>query len=180
MERPLTRFALLALPLLLGLSSLAAILVSPFAWGAGDDVGLPSWMPTASALVFGVPGLLIADRYVRVVRRRTAGDFGVAPLLLTYGVLAMLVAIAAEVVIAAGAADPATYESLKGDTPSDDVSPAAFLVVTAAVSLFLDALLLAALSGYASAITRQSGRYARGPDEPDGVGELLGRRNRTL
>ncbi len=168
--------ALLALPLGLAFASLAVILVAPFAWGAGDEAGLAAWIPTVTALAFGLPGLYLATHYVREVGRKTVGDFGLAPALLIYGLLVMPVMIATELIIAAGVADPATYEGLQSGPSADDLSPAAFLVVSVGVSLVLNVLLLVASASYLSAISEQgTTRYDRKPGESDGVGELLER-----
>ena len=181
MERPLLRFALLALPSLLGLSSLAAVLVAPFAWGAGDHAGLSPWMPPATALAFGLPGLLIADRLIRRIRARTVAGYALSSALLFYGLLAMPVAIAVLVTIAAGASDPATYDRLKGDSDEADFAPGAYMAVTLGVSLLLNSLVAAASATYLSAISEQRpGRHDRIEGEVDGVGELLERHNQVL
>lgn len=168
--------ALLALPIVLAFSSLVVILIAPFAWGAGDEAGLAAWMPTATALAFGVPGLYIAARYIWEVGRRTFGNFGLAPALLVYGLLVLPVTIATHVIIGSSVADSTTYQDLQGGSPTDDLSPAAFMVVSVGVALVLNVLLVIASASYVSAISEQgTTRYDRKPGESDGVGELLER-----
>jgi hypothetical protein len=180
MERPLLRLALLALPVLLGLSSLAAIIVAPLAWGAGDHAGLSSWMPPATALGFGLPGLFIADQLIRRIRNKTAGGFDLSATLLFYGLLAMPVSIAVLVTIAAGVSDTGTYDQLRGND-DDDLSPTAYLAVTLGVSALLNAMVAAASATYLSAISEhRRGPHDRMDGEVDGVGQLLSRRNQVL
>lgn len=181
MERPLLRFALLTLPLLLGLSSLAAIIVAPFAWGAGDEAGLAAWMPPATALAFGLPGLLIAERCVRRIRIRAASGFSLTPLLLFYGLLAMPVAILVLVVLTAGVTDAETFDRLRGTSNSPELSPAAYIGAMFAVAGLLNALLAAATANYVGAISEDGpGSHDRIEGEVDGVGELLSQRNPKL
>jgi len=168
------------MPLLLGLSSLAAILIAPFAWGAGDHVGLSPWMPSATALAFGVPGLVIADQLIRRIRSKTAGSFALSATLLFYGLLAIPVAIVVLVTITAGVSNSGTYDQLQGNS-DDALSPAAYMAVMLGVAGLLNALVGAASATYLSAISEQRpGRHDRKDGEVDGVGEMLSRRNQTM
>jgi len=181
--------ALMALPLLLGLSSLAALLTAPFAWGAGNNAGLSPWMPTAAALAFGLPGVVIAGVCLRQVRHKTTAAFGLAPLLLAFGMLTMPLTIAAETAIAVGVTDSATYDRLNSSSgsssdgapsstgaPADNVTPSGFIVGALVTSLLLNGLVAASATSYIAAISvEKAGRHDRRPGEVDGVGELLGR-----
>ena len=186
MTRPVLRLALMTLPLLLGISSLAALVLAPFAWGAGNHAGLPAWMPTASALAFGLPGAVIAGVCLRQLSNKMVGAFGLAPLLLCFGLLTMPLTIAAETAVAVGVANPATYDRLTSGSgaadeaaslagaSTDEVSPSGFLVGTLVMSLLLNGLVAASATSYIAAITvEKGGRYDRRPGEVDGVGELL-------
>ncbi len=170
----------MALPFSLGLTSLATIIIAPFAWGAGDDAGLSAWMPPASALVFGLPGFFIADRCFKQVRTKTAAAFGLTPGLLVFGVFVMPIAIATEAIVAVSVTDADTYDRLKGGTSGTEISAASFLAVSFGVSLLINSMLAAGAATYTSAIRDESpSRYDRQPGEVDGIGELLSRHDST-
>jgi len=178
MERPLLRLVVLALPALLGLASLAALLVAPFSWGAGDDAELSPWMPPATALVFGLPFLLLATWCLVKIREKTRAGFDVSTGLMFYGLLAMPVAIVAIATIALRVADPATYDNLTGSNSEPNLSPDAYMISTVIVAGLLTALLAAAMANYIGAIAEiRASPHDRVEGEVDGVGELLNRRN---
>ena len=185
MSRTLRRLGVASLPALLLLASLAALLMSIPAWGAGNGAGLSAWMPTAAGIVIGLPGAVIAGLCLRSVLRGTRAAFGVTPLLLLFGLLALPIAIATETAVAVGVANPATYNRLVepdsapspsagAQLPSGPVSPAGFMAGTALIALFLNGVVAVSAVVYASAINVDGGlRFERQPNEFDAVAELL-------
>ena len=184
MGKPLLRFGVVSLPALLLISSLAALVMSIPAWGAGDHAGLSSWMPPAAGVVIGLPGAVIAVVCLRAVLRSTAAEFSVTPMLLVFGLLTLPIAIGTETAVAVGVADAATYDRLLEEDrvspgletvgpPPGPVSPAGFLAGTVVIALFLNGVVAVAASTYVGAITVDAKRFERRPDEPDALGELL-------
>ena len=84
----LRRFLALLPPLVLTILGMALLVAAPSAWGKGDQVDLPAWMPAASTVLFGLPAVVIGLLFLREVVRRTRGDF-------TAGILSMLGALLA-------------------------------------------------------------------------------------
>jgi hypothetical protein len=183
----LLRLGLAAFPGLLLVSSLAALLMSIPAWGAGNHAGLSSWMPTAAGIVIGLPGAIIAALCLRGVLLGTRGTFSVTPLILSFGLLTMPVAIATETAVAVGVADVATYDRLLETTPgrsplsvSDGpaaegpISPAGFLAGTVIIAILLNGIVGVSGFTYVSAINFMGNRrFGDGPGEYDAVAELL-------
>jgi hypothetical protein len=186
----LLRLGVVALPALLLLSSLAALLMSIPAWGAGNHAGLSPWMPAAAGVVLALPAAVIAAICLRTVVRSTRQAFSVTPVLLVFGLLALPIAIATETAVPVGVADPATYDRLLEEDASgppglslegaDDgpVSATGFLAGTALIAFFLNGVVAVSTVIYGSAIVVEGGkRFERRPDEFDAVEELLkGRR----
>lgn len=180
MDRPLLRWTLRALPAILGLTSLAALFVAPFAWGAGDGMGLSPWMPPLTAVVFALPCLFLADRCLRVINQRTNAGFDLSPLLMVYGVLMMLVAIVVMVTLAVSVADPSTYERLESSDGEPALSPVAYMLSTVAMAGLVSVLLAAGMANYTGAIAEnRPSRHDRREGEVDGVGELLRQRDQV-
>jgi hypothetical protein len=185
MGKALLRLAVVGLPALLLIASLAVLLMSVPASGAGAHAGLPDWMPTAAGVVLGLPAAIIAAICLRNVLRSTNAAFSVAPLLLVFGLLTLPIAIAMETAVAVGVADPATYDRLlesdDGSSITSDpslnsgpVSPAGFMAGTVVISLFLNGVVAISAVIYASAVTVDGGqRFERRPGEFDAIDELL-------
>jgi len=190
MGKPLLRLGVVSLPALLLVSSVAALLMSIPAWGAGNHAGLSTWMPPAAGIVIGLPGAVIAAICLRAVLRSTRGAFSVTPLLLAFGLLTLPIAIVTETAVAAGVANPATYDRLlepdigqpprlSFEAPPDGpVSPEGFMAGTVVIALFLNGVVAIAAVTYVSAINVDgTRRFERQPGEYDAIAELLnGRR----
>jgi hypothetical protein len=183
----LLRLALSALPGLLLVSSLAALLMSIPAWGAGNHAGLSAWMPTAAGIVIGLPGAIIAASCLRGVLQGTRGTFSVTPLILSFGLLTMPVAIATETAVAVGVADVDTYDRLLETTPGSSplpgpngpgangpISPDGFMAGTVMIAIFLNGIVGVSSFTYVSAVNFVSNRrFADTVPEYDAVAELL-------
>lgn len=183
----LLRLGLAALPGLLLVSSLAALLMAIPAWGAGNHAGLSAWMPTAAGIVIGLPGVIIATLCLRGVLQRTWGTFSVTPLILSFGLLTMPVAIATETAVAVGVADVDTYDRLLETSPGRSplsvsggpsnegpISPDGFLAGTVMIAIFLNGLVGVSAFTYVSAINFEGKRrFDQGPPEYDPMAELL-------
>jgi hypothetical protein len=185
MGKELLRLVVVGLPALLLLASLAVLLLSVPAWGAGAHAGLPDWMPTAAGVVLGLPAAIIAGICLHNVLLSTNASFSVTPLLLVFGLLTLPIAIATETAVAVGVADPATYDRLlepdNGSRITSDaaldsgpVSPEGFMAGTIVISLFLNGVVAISAVIYASAVTVSGGqRFERTPGEFDAIDELL-------
>jgi hypothetical protein len=187
MGQRLLRLGLAALPGLLLVSSLAALAMSIPAWGAGNHAGLSAWMPTAAGVVIGLPGAIIAALCLRGVLLGTRGTFSVTPLILSFGLLTMPVAIATETAVAVGVADVDTYDRLLETSPGRSplsvsggpsnegpISPDGFLAGTVMIAIFLNGLVGVSAFTYVSAINFEGKRrFDQGPPEYDPMAELL-------
>jgi hypothetical protein len=183
----LLRLGLAALPGLLLVSSLAALLMAIPAWGAGNHAGLSAWMPTAAGIVIGLPGVIIATLCLRGVLQRTWGTFSVTPLILSFGLLTMPVAITTETAVAVRVADVDTYDRLLETTPGSSplpgpdgpatqgpISPDSFMAGTVMVAIFLNGIVAVSSFTYVSAINFMGNRrFGDGLPEYDAVAELL-------
>jgi hypothetical protein len=146
---------------------------APFAWGKADAVDLPGWMPAASAVLFGLPAVVIGVLFLREVVRRTRGDFDVGLLSMLGALLALAAAIALEIGLVIRVGDASTYNSLKDSAGNITTTPAAFMVYTVIGVLIMSLLVAGAAYIYRQAITPIMHRFDRRPDERDSIGEML-------
>lgn len=157
---------------LIGLGVVMLIL-APSAWGKGDQVNLPAWMPTASTVFFGLPAVLIGLIFLRQLLRLTRGDFGVSALQLAGSMLAVVVGIALEIGLLSRVTSGSTYDSLRDSSGNVTTTPTAFMVYTIIGVLLMSLLVGGAAYIYCQAVTAISHRFDRTPDERDAIGEML-------
>lgn len=170
------RCFLLLLPVLLLAGSVVLLVASPSAWGAGDVIGLPSWMPPAFGLGMALGGTAISVFAIRVVLERTRGEYEVFPLQLVFGSLMFVAGGAMQVGIASQIGQPAAYDSRFGGTMPLDV----FAFITMVTPGLVLAMVWAAAYTYVHALT-DHGPSKNGMlrlDEPDAIGLLLVERRR--
>jgi hypothetical protein len=117
-------------PLVLTVLGVALLVAAPTAWGKGDQVNLPSWMPTVATVLFGLPALIVGLLFLREVVRRTRADFGVGILSMLGALLSIAVAVALEVGLLLRVSDAGTYNSLKDSSGNITTTPTAFMVYT--------------------------------------------------
>ncbi len=169
----LRRLAVCLPPLILTVLGIAMLAVAPAAWGKGDQVDLPGWMPTVSAVLFGVPALAIGLLFLREILLRTREDFAVSLLQMAGAMLAIAVAMALEFVLITRVASSGTYESLMNSDGTINTTPSAFMVWTVVGVLIMSLLVGMAAYIYRQAVTPISHRFDRGPGERDVMGEML-------
>jgi hypothetical protein len=169
----LRRFLVRLPPVVLTILGLAMLASAPAAWGKGDSVDLPAWMPATSAVLFGLPAVIIGVLFLREVVRRTRADFGVGVISMLGALLALAVAIALEVALLMRVGDAGTYHSLRDASGNVTTTPAAFMVYTVIGVLIMSLLVAGAAYIYRQAITPEVHRFDRRPDERDNIGEML-------
>ncbi len=168
------RLVVLVPPALLLVGAAALLVASPFAWGAGEHVGMPAWMPTFSGLVTSVPSLVNGASAFRGAWNRSRGRFAVSILQRTLPALALVVIALTEMTFASriGASD--TYDSVRDASGEITIGPALSLLAMLLGALFLN--VFAAAGGYylVESMTNESSRFAKQASEPDAMGEILG------
>ncbi len=169
----LRRFLALLPPLALTILGIAMLVAAPSAWGKGDQVDLPAWMPAASTVLFGLPAVVIGLLFLREVVRRTRGDFTAGILSMLGALLALAVAIALEVGLLMRVGNADTYNSLKDSSGNITTTPAAFMVFTVIGVMMMSLLVAGAAYIYRQAITPVLHLFDRSPDERDSIGEML-------
>ena len=169
----LRRFITWLPPLFMTILGVAVLAVAPSAWGKGDQVGLPAWMPTASTVLFGLPAVIIGLVFLREVVRRTREDFGFGILSMIGASLAIAAALALEVGLLLRVGNAGTYSSLRDSSGNITTTPAAFMVYTVFGVMIMSLLVAGAAYIYRQAITLEVHRFDRKPDERDIVGEML-------
>jgi hypothetical protein len=159
-------------PLALTVLGVILLFLVPGAWGKGDQVGLPGWMPAVSTALFAVPAIIIGALFLRDVVRRTKGDFNVGFLQLI-GTFLVGAALALEVGLIMRVDKISTYNSLRDSSGNITTTPTAFMLYTViGVALMAGAVVMSAYL-YRQAITPEDHRYDRAPNEPDVMGEML-------
>jgi hypothetical protein len=172
--RTARRALLLAPPAFLFGGSLVMLLAAPFAWGLGNEVGLPAWMPAASGIAFALPAAVIGGLCLRAVIARTREDFSAGVLQLAFALFLLVLAACAEVALALRISDPDTYEALRDEDGDVNTSPAGFFFITLFVTAFLGFWVGVGAYLYTQAITIEAGnRFRRDRDEPDAIDAMM-------
>lgn len=160
-------------PLVLTVLGVALLVVAPSAWGKGDQVNLPAWMPTVATVLFGLPAVVIGLVFLREVVRRTRGDFTTGILSMLGALLAIAIAIALEVGLLSRVGSAGTYNSLKDSSGNVTTTPTAFMVFTVIGVMMMSLLVAGAAYIYRQAITPVVHRFDRRPGERDSIAEML-------
>lgn len=169
------RLAVVALPVAAFLGALALTAASPFAWGAGNRMDLPSWFPPATGLAAGLPSLALTGIAVRRVWKRTAYTFHFNLVFLSGGIVALVPATFMLAAMSGAIGSPETYEAPIAVDGAGEPSPG-FLVM---IGLFGVAMVLTCCAVgttvYARAFEGRLKRYEE-EDRPDTVGMMMRRR----
>lgn len=169
----LRRAAVVAVPLALFVASLPVLAAAVPAWGAGREQGLPAWMPTASAVLFALPGLVAGGLCARETLRRTRYGFSLHLFQLSAGFIFMLMTTAAEAALALRVADPATYERLERPDGTE-VTPEGFFAMNVMVVIIFAAIVFFTSYLYSQGITPDvPTRHDRRAGERDAIAEIL-------
>lgn len=174
-QNPLMRLLVLSPLLLSGAAATMLTISAPFAWGAADEFGISSWVPTASALVLSIPGLTMAFYGITRVLQRMTGLFEVDMFAGLTGAVAHWMAAVCMVIFTGTMGSAESYESLgAGGTTS-----AGFFFLCVLAALIGGALLAGLTAAYVWAVTpgRKTRVGERSPDQPDYVDDWA-RRNR--
>ncbi|HXH22082.1 MAG TPA: hypothetical protein VNN10_08635 [Dehalococcoidia bacterium] len=173
---PLRKLLVLAPPLLSGGAAALLLAMAPAAWGAADDLGLASWVPTVSALFLALPALSISLYALRALWRRMTGLFEVDLFGAAVGAASHWVAAVCLVTFAGTMGAEESYRSLgAGGTSSGGF---VFLVV---IATLIGTTLHGGLTMvYVWAVTpgRRSRLAERREDEVDFVEQWTRRRRR--
>jgi hypothetical protein len=174
-RRPIARRLLLLPPAFLVAAACVLVGVAPYAWGAGEVIDLPAWMPTAIGLLVASGGLLVGGYSLRKTLRETHGDFEVFGLQTVAGIIMFMSGGLMMLSVASELPDTANYRSMIDDDDEVGISPLGFFVVSLALAAFNIAWVWVGAYLYGHAFSNQEPNRIsrRTPGEVDGVGALL-------
>jgi hypothetical protein len=165
---------LYVLPVALTLAGLAVVAATPFAWGAADYVGLASWMPSFTALAFGLPPVATGIIVWRTMAPKLRSDFSLYKYQLLSAVTIWSIAIVGFWIMATRIPRSSSYENLVDENRAAEglgtISGELYVVVVIATGFVLAVLVAVAGLLYVNAITTHRKRRE---DEVDAVGEIL-------
>lgn len=176
-KRRTLRVLMAAMPVVLIVASFTLLTLSPTVWASEESRVEPPWLPVLSAAIMGLVGGVVGLYALREVLRRTLGDFEVFGLQVYFGVLAFPV----------GALIQFNYipvlNFIMQTTENDPLDQSgtgilAFSLLTLG-GCFLLGIVWCGAYVFAQAITnhRPNMLSQRGPNEIDGIGELLKERH---
>ena len=161
-------------PLALVFASIALVAAAPLAWGAGEIIDIPDWMPPLVGVIIALGGLLVGLTALRKTGRETHGDFEVFGLQIAFGVIMFIAGSAMMIALVFKLPDTDTYAQMITDDGTHITATGFFVmsVITAAANIGV-VWVGAYLYSHAFANMEPNRISQRLPGEVDGVGELL-------